>query len=582
MRKAIIGLVLLAVAAAAAVGCRKSAEEPGRRPAPAPKPGSGAAESTWQLEFRETTAADGNYWVLHATAGGKPVATIHAGAAASGRPPAFAGKWNDDAYFDWDYAYLELHDDYRAEYHSSSGGGQPDVPPTTRHLYGTWRQTGLRTAVVRWEEPREPSETWLTGSIFMRPSFMAIGGESDPGGPMIFFEADGHGRERLLDYIRKCAGHEEDRGNFTTLALQGGLWVYLIPSDGVTAERLESLAAKGGRVRVKVKGEFGIIRAGGTETPARSWPTAAITEIAPADSGTEESYSPVKFLDTEQLLQVWDIERCPRHPGVWRRDPGLAKLGIKQTGQIDWQKYDVVFIAAYQELWSGVFKEFRIAEVLRYPDHLLVKTKIVISENNAKGGPRLDFHAVLIPATDLPVRFEIGGRIGPGDAARPARPASKPAGGKAVNGLQLIITRLKDVYHVGEKIPIEAEFRNLSDRSMTFRFGMCPCGAFGHFTVLDEAGREIRYATAVHVRACDPSIDTRKIAIDPGKAFTTTVLVPHEGLYYEDEQSREYFTLKEGTYDVKFYYGLPESGNKDVWGGSITSNNLQIKLAAEK
>jgi len=124
-------------------------------------------------------------------------------------------------------------------------------------------------------------------------------------------------------------------------------------------------------------------------------------------------FAPVKFADASGILKIQDIQRCPHGHGVWRTAAQFRDRGIRLTDTLDWDKHDVVFISAFHPVHSGVFKEFRIFEVVSRSGQILVKARAVYNPNNAKGGPSLDFHAVLIPSTDLPVAFEVNGELEP-------------------------------------------------------------------------------------------------------------------------------------------------------------------------
>ncbi len=77
----------------------------------------------------------------------------------------------------------------------------------------------------------------------------------------------------------------------------------------------------------------------------------------------------------------------------------------------DFQKKTAVFIARYHDSISCVYREFRIYSVLKTPRRILVKARMIRNENNAKGGPSTDFHGIWIDKCQLPVIFEINGKI---------------------------------------------------------------------------------------------------------------------------------------------------------------------------
>ena len=93
--------------------------------------------------------------------------------------------------------------------------------------------------------------------------------------------------------------------------------------------------------------------------------------------------------------------------GVVRSEPDVAANSLTEKTPVDWSKYDAVFIYKFIPLHSGVYREFRITEVLKHDERVVVKTSILENQYMLEGGSSLGFHCVLIPATDLPVEFEI-------------------------------------------------------------------------------------------------------------------------------------------------------------------------------
>ncbi|MHC4982170.1 MAG: HEAT repeat domain-containing protein [Planctomycetota bacterium] len=132
-------------------------------------------------------------------------------------------------------------------------------------------------------------------------------------------------------------------------------------------------------------------------------------------AGAEQEPKEIVLADAGHLLrpEFPKYEELGLRTGVIRSEADLEAHGIEAIDGIDWMKHNVLFMLSRHPSNMGIYKEFRISQVLRYSARIVVRTRIVPAEYTLPaGGPGSHtFHAVLIPKTDLPVAFEILGEV---------------------------------------------------------------------------------------------------------------------------------------------------------------------------
>ncbi|MFW6061615.1 MAG: hypothetical protein ACOC93_02285 [Planctomycetota bacterium] len=119
----------------------------------------------------------------------------------------------------------------------------------------------------------------LTGEIQLHDPGMAIGGETDPRGYILTGD---HGRvaRQQVDVPAEITPQERERG-YPGLIQWGRL--YLRHDGSMTSD---TLARQRGQ-QVRVRGTFGLVHAGGVETPARSFPVLNVRSIEPVEATPE-------------------------------------------------------------------------------------------------------------------------------------------------------------------------------------------------------------------------------------------------------------------------------------------------------
>jgi hypothetical protein len=103
------------------------------------------------------------------------------------------------------------------------------------------------------------------------------------------------------------------------------------------------------------------------------------------------------------------------------RSPGLA-YGVVDNNQkwlelwqadapkVDFDKFMVVYIAAYHPYHSGVYATFKIEKIISKDDTIEIITDIKENETFYKGGSDLVSHLVLIPRSNKKIEFIIQGK----------------------------------------------------------------------------------------------------------------------------------------------------------------------------
>jgi hypothetical protein len=92
--------------------------------------------------------------------------------------------------------------------------------------------------------------------------------------------------------------------------------------------------------------------------------------------------------------------------GILRSSADAEAARVTVRTPFDWSRQNVLFIRVFVRLQTIHYSDFRIVAVTRDSNRLVVHTRIAHGSMIGQGGATKKFHAVIIPATDLPVVFE--------------------------------------------------------------------------------------------------------------------------------------------------------------------------------